>query len=205
MRDVPDAARPYKWKPGVSGNPSGRGGLYLECRSLAAEASPGAMGRLMSGPSCARSSRRPLGKGSRKRIVRRQGRDRHRHQRPVASASVAAGELGGVMEVGRGGSRHVASGDVSPTPLHPLTVELRRLLLASLTIQANPRVLPATTLEWQELPHCGHCVAQSRASACEKRSSRFLSTDRILPGDLLTGTRSLLCQGDRGYTSYGHY
>ena len=35
------------WQPGVSGNPTGRGGLYLECRRLAAEASPEAMGRLI--------------------------------------------------------------------------------------------------------------------------------------------------------------
>ena len=47
MRDVPEAARPYKWKPGQSGNPTGRGGLYQECRRLAAEASPEAMGRLI--------------------------------------------------------------------------------------------------------------------------------------------------------------
>ena len=47
MRDVPEAARPYKWKPGQSGNPTGRSGLYLECRRLAAEASPEAMGRLI--------------------------------------------------------------------------------------------------------------------------------------------------------------
>ena len=47
MRDVPEAARPYKWKPGESGNPTGRGGLYLECRRLAAEASPQAMRRLI--------------------------------------------------------------------------------------------------------------------------------------------------------------
>ena len=45
MRDVPEAARPYKWKPGQSGNPTGRGGLYQECRCL--EASPEAMGRLI--------------------------------------------------------------------------------------------------------------------------------------------------------------
>jgi hypothetical protein len=32
---------------GVSGNPTGRGGLYLECRRLAAEASPQAMRRLI--------------------------------------------------------------------------------------------------------------------------------------------------------------
>jgi len=47
VRDVPEAARPYKWKPGESGNPTGRGGLYLECRRLAAEASPQAMRRLI--------------------------------------------------------------------------------------------------------------------------------------------------------------
>ena len=35
------------WQPGVSGNPTGRGGLYLECRRLAAEASPEAMRRLI--------------------------------------------------------------------------------------------------------------------------------------------------------------
>ena len=35
------------WQPGVSGNPTGRGGLYLECRRLAAEASPDAMRRLI--------------------------------------------------------------------------------------------------------------------------------------------------------------
>jgi hypothetical protein len=35
------------WPPGVSGNPTGRGGLYLECRRLAAEASPQAMRRLI--------------------------------------------------------------------------------------------------------------------------------------------------------------
>ena len=34
-------------QPGVSGNPTGRSGLYLECRRLAAEASPEAMGRLI--------------------------------------------------------------------------------------------------------------------------------------------------------------
>ena len=39
--------RSRMWQPGVSGNPTGRGGLYLECRRLAAEASPGAMGRLI--------------------------------------------------------------------------------------------------------------------------------------------------------------
>jgi hypothetical protein len=47
VRDVPKAARSYKWKPGQSGNPTGRGGLYLECRRLAAEASPDAMRRLI--------------------------------------------------------------------------------------------------------------------------------------------------------------
>ena len=35
------------WQPGQSGNPTGRGGLYLECRRLAAEASPDAMRRLI--------------------------------------------------------------------------------------------------------------------------------------------------------------
>jgi hypothetical protein len=45
--DVPESARPFKWKPGQSGNPSGRGGLYHECRKLAAEASPTAMRRLI--------------------------------------------------------------------------------------------------------------------------------------------------------------
>ena len=35
------------WQPGQSGNPTGRGGLYLECRRLAAEASPNAMRRLI--------------------------------------------------------------------------------------------------------------------------------------------------------------
>ena len=44
---MPEAARPYKWKPGQSGNPTGRGRLYLECRRLAAEASPDAMRRLI--------------------------------------------------------------------------------------------------------------------------------------------------------------
>ena len=34
-------------QPGVSGNPTGRSGLYLECRRLAAEASPQAMRRLI--------------------------------------------------------------------------------------------------------------------------------------------------------------
>src|SRR5262249_24224994 len=47
VRDMPEAARPYKWKPGQSGNPTGRGRLYLECRRLAAEASPDAMRRLI--------------------------------------------------------------------------------------------------------------------------------------------------------------
>jgi hypothetical protein len=47
VRDMPEAARPYKWKPGQSGNPTGRSGLYLECRRLAAEASPQAMRRLI--------------------------------------------------------------------------------------------------------------------------------------------------------------
>jgi hypothetical protein len=47
VRDVPEAARPFKWKPGQSGNPTGRGGLYHECRRLAAEASPQAMRRLI--------------------------------------------------------------------------------------------------------------------------------------------------------------
>ena len=46
-REMPEAARPHQWRPGQSGNPTGRGGLYLECRRLAAEASPGAMGRLI--------------------------------------------------------------------------------------------------------------------------------------------------------------
>src|SRR5262249_19712473 len=36
-----------KWQPGQSANPTGRGGLYLECRRLAAEASPNAMRRLI--------------------------------------------------------------------------------------------------------------------------------------------------------------
>jgi hypothetical protein len=35
------------WPQGVSGNPTGRSGLYLECRRLAAEASPQAMRRLI--------------------------------------------------------------------------------------------------------------------------------------------------------------
>jgi hypothetical protein len=35
------------WQPGQSGNPTGRGGPYLECRRLAAEAIPGAMRRLI--------------------------------------------------------------------------------------------------------------------------------------------------------------
>ena len=39
--------RDRMWQPGVSGNPTGRGGLYLECRRLAAEASPQAMRRLI--------------------------------------------------------------------------------------------------------------------------------------------------------------
>jgi hypothetical protein len=39
--------RSRMWQPGVSGNPTGRGGLYLECRRLAAEASPDAMRRLI--------------------------------------------------------------------------------------------------------------------------------------------------------------
>jgi hypothetical protein len=47
VRDVPENARPYKWKPGQSGNPAGRSGLYGECRRLAAEASPSAMRRLI--------------------------------------------------------------------------------------------------------------------------------------------------------------
>jgi hypothetical protein len=47
VRDVPEAARPYKWKPGQSGNPTGRGALYHECRRLAAEASLDAMRRLI--------------------------------------------------------------------------------------------------------------------------------------------------------------
>ena len=47
VRDVPEAARKYKWPPGQSGNPSGRGGLYHECRRLASEASPTAMMRLI--------------------------------------------------------------------------------------------------------------------------------------------------------------
>lgn len=47
VRDVPENARPYKWRPGVSGNPSGRSGLYGECRRLAAEASPEAMRKLI--------------------------------------------------------------------------------------------------------------------------------------------------------------
>ena len=47
MRDLPEAARPHKWKPGQSGNPSGRGALYHECRRLAAEASPDAMRRFI--------------------------------------------------------------------------------------------------------------------------------------------------------------
>ena len=44
---MPEAARPHQWRPGQSGNPTGRGGLYLECRRLAAEASPQAMRRLI--------------------------------------------------------------------------------------------------------------------------------------------------------------
>ena len=44
---MPPAARAFKWRPGQSGNPSGRGGLYHECRRLAAEASPTAMKRLI--------------------------------------------------------------------------------------------------------------------------------------------------------------
>ena len=47
VRDVPERARPYKWKPGQSGNPTGRGRLYQECRRLAAEASPTAMRKLI--------------------------------------------------------------------------------------------------------------------------------------------------------------
>jgi hypothetical protein len=47
VRDVPENARQHKWKPGQSGNPSGRGGLYHEARRLAAEASPEAMKRLI--------------------------------------------------------------------------------------------------------------------------------------------------------------
>jgi hypothetical protein len=39
--------RSRMWQPGVSGNRTGRSGLYLECRRLAAEASPEAMGRLI--------------------------------------------------------------------------------------------------------------------------------------------------------------
>ena len=46
-REMPEAARPHQWRPGQSGNPTGRGGLYLECRRLAAEASPQAMRRLI--------------------------------------------------------------------------------------------------------------------------------------------------------------
>jgi hypothetical protein len=47
VRDVPENARQYKWKPGQSGNPSGRGGLYQQCRQLASEASPAAMRKLI--------------------------------------------------------------------------------------------------------------------------------------------------------------
>ena len=47
VRDVPEAARKYKWQPGQSGNPTGRSGLYHECRRLASEASPTAMRRLI--------------------------------------------------------------------------------------------------------------------------------------------------------------
>jgi len=39
--------RSRMWQPGVSGNPTGRSGLYLECRRVAAEASPQAMRRLI--------------------------------------------------------------------------------------------------------------------------------------------------------------
>jgi hypothetical protein len=39
--------RSRMWQPGQSGNPTGRGGLYAECRRLAAEASPDAMRRLI--------------------------------------------------------------------------------------------------------------------------------------------------------------
>jgi hypothetical protein len=39
--------RSRMWQPGQSGNPTGRGGLYLECRRLAAEASPDAMRKLI--------------------------------------------------------------------------------------------------------------------------------------------------------------
>jgi hypothetical protein len=44
---LPENARPFRWKPGESGNPTGRGKLYFECRRLAAEASPMAMRRLV--------------------------------------------------------------------------------------------------------------------------------------------------------------
>ena len=44
---MPPAARAFKWRPGQSGNPLGRGGLYHECRRLASEASPTAMKRLI--------------------------------------------------------------------------------------------------------------------------------------------------------------
>jgi len=39
--------RSRMWRSGESGNPAGRGGLYQECRRLAAEASPDAMCRLI--------------------------------------------------------------------------------------------------------------------------------------------------------------
>ena len=47
LRSRPQAARAHQWRPEQSGNPSGRGGLYQECRRLAAEASPEAMRRLI--------------------------------------------------------------------------------------------------------------------------------------------------------------
>jgi hypothetical protein len=45
------------------------------------------------------------------------------------------------------------------TPTHPAYSGIAPVLLGSLTIQTNRRVLPATTLERQELPHTRHSRA----------------------------------------------
>lgn len=46
-KPLPLALAKNVWKPGQSGNPSGKGGLYMECLMLARRASPDAMRKMI--------------------------------------------------------------------------------------------------------------------------------------------------------------
>jgi hypothetical protein len=63
--------------------------------------------------------------------------------RSVASDRGEVSELGGAIEAGPGALAMRQQRDGPPTPYHPFNVEMRRLLLGSLTIPALLEVLVA--------------------------------------------------------------